>query len=64
MARDLDRLKIEGIVFKKGKDEDAVSKSTSGYTPPKQKGKTISGSAKMKAAYKARKKGRKSQTKK
>ena len=64
MARDISKVKIEGIVFKKGKDESVEHKSIPGYTPPKQKGKTISGSAKMRAEYKARKKGRKSQTRK
>ncbi len=44
------------MIFKKGKDEDAEPVQ---YTPTiarKQKGKTVSGSSKMKAMYKARKK--------
>lgn len=59
MAIDLDKIKTEGIVFKKGKDENAEAVAYTPYIPRKQKGKTISGSAKMKAAYKARKKARK-----
>ena len=59
MGADLDKVKIEGIVFKKGKDDDAIHVSGSPTIPRKQKGKTISGSAKMKAAYKVRKKARK-----
>lgn len=56
MTEYLDRIKIEGVVFKKGKDEDVEPKVFTNFTPRKQKGKTISGAAKMKAAYKTRKK--------
>ena len=58
MAQDLDKIKLEGIVFKKGKDESVVHKAGSSHQPRKQKGKTISGASKMKAAYKARKASR------
>ncbi len=56
MAIDLDKLKTEGIVFKKGKDEDAEPTKYKASTPRKQKGRTASGASKMKAEYKARKK--------
>ena len=58
MAQDLDKIKIEGIVFKKGKDDSIVQNAGSKHRPRKQKGKTISGASKMKAAYKARKASR------
>lgn len=58
MAQDLDSIKFEGIIFKKGKDDSVPHKLGSSTIPRKQKGKTISGSSKMKAAYKARKAGR------
>ena len=55
MAQDLDKIKLEGIVFKRGKDESVERKSSSRNIPRKPKGKTISGASKMKAAYKTRK---------
>lgn len=58
MARDLEGIKLEGISFKKGKDENAQHKPTSPYTPRKRKGETVSGASKMRAEYKARKRVR------
>ena len=58
MARDLEEIKIEGISFKKGKDDSTQKKSTSPYTPRKRKGETVSGASKMRAEYKARKRVR------
>lgn len=49
---DIKKILIEGVPFKKGKDE-SLDPSRRKYTKPK--GKTISGAAKMKAAYKAKK---------
>lgn len=63
MAVDLDKLKIEGVVFKRGKD-DSVKKSTSNFTPRKRKGQTLSGASKMRAAYKTSKRNTGSKAKK
>lgn len=57
MALDLDSLKIDGIVFKRGSDDSNQKRSASGHSPRKRKGQTISGASKMRAAYKSRKNG-------
>lgn len=51
---DTHKILTEGANFKRGKDESQGDKSGK-FRPKKQKGKTISGASKMRAAYKAKK---------
>ena len=63
MARDIERILTQGIVFKGGTDDSVKIKTTSPFTINKRKGETISGSARMKAAYKARRSAKSSNKK-
>ena len=54
MAVDLDSLKIDGLVFKKG-PADSDPRRAAGHSIRKRKGQPVSGAAKMRAAYKSRK---------
>lgn len=56
MALDLENIKTEGVVFKKGKDDSIKQKTASNFNPRKKKGEALSGAAKMRATYKTRKK--------
>lgn len=49
---DIHKMLLEGAAFKKSKDEVAMGNKKRRTKP---KGKTISGAAKMRAAYKAKK---------
>ena len=55
MAKDIDTMKLEGIVFKAVKDEAQLEANhRKGMGLARQKGQIVSGSAKMRANYKAR----------
>lgn len=56
MAKDIDAIKLEGVVFKAVKSESQLEANKKrGMGLAKQKGQIVSGSAKMRASYKARK---------
>lgn len=63
--KDIDKMKFEGVVFKAVKSESQLEANKKrGMGMAKQKGQIVSGSAKMRAAYKARKRAEAGRAKK